>query len=106
MGEYMAAQMDRQIEGGISENERLSAENERLRVALRFYAHGQHFNTDDAEEFDTVSGEPSNWLCSGREDSSTMIEDGEVARGALRGEPANWMDGDDDTTPQPIDGER
>lgn len=30
--EYMAAQMDRQIEGAISENERLSIENERLSI--------------------------------------------------------------------------
>ncbi len=48
--EYMAAQMDRQIEGAISENERLcrenddlratitalQSENERLRVALKW----------------------------------------------------------------------
>ena len=33
--EYMAAQMDRQIEGAISENERLCNENERLRAALK-----------------------------------------------------------------------
>lgn len=33
--EYMAAQMDRQIEAGISENERLANENEMLRKAYR-----------------------------------------------------------------------
>jgi hypothetical protein len=40
MGEYMAAQMDRQIEGAQSENAQLADENVRLRkildVAMRF----------------------------------------------------------------------
>jgi multidrug efflux pump subunit AcrA (membrane-fusion protein) len=67
------------------------ADAERLRVALRFYARGQHYNLDDSEDFDSVSGEPRNWLCSGLDDSTTMIEDGEVARFALRGEPINWI---------------
>ncbi len=83
----------------------LVADNERLRIALRFYARGEHYNTDDSEEFDTVSGEPQNWLCSGREDSSTMIENGQVARCALLGKEINWIDGDEDSTPQPIYGE-
>lgn len=78
---------------------------ERLRVALHFYAGGHHYNTDDDEEFDTVSGEPQNWLCSGREDSATMIEDGGVARLALRGINADWTDGNDDFAPEPIEGE-
>jgi hypothetical protein len=82
------------------------AEIARLRTALRFYARGDHYSTDEADEFDTVSGEPQNWLCSGRDDCTTMFEDGQVARFALRGEQINWIDGDDDTTPQPIDGER
>lgn len=78
-----------------------------LRTALRFYAHGYHFALDEGEEFDTVGGEPQNWLCSGREDSSTMIEDGTVAARALQGVPADWADGGgEDCTPQPIDGER
>ena len=34
MGEYMAAQMDRQIDGAISENERLSNEVEYYRAGL------------------------------------------------------------------------
>lgn len=89
-----------------AEFERLQADNDRLRVALRFYARSEHYLLDDAEEFDTVSGEPQNWLCSGREDSQTMVEDGQVARFALRGETINWVDGDEDMTPQPIDGER
>lgn len=82
------------------------AENERLRVALRFYARGEHYNLDESEEFDTVSGEPENWLCSGVEDSSTMIENGRVALFALRGIEANWIDGDEDCTPQPVEGEK
>lgn len=86
--------------------EETEADNRELRVALRFYARAEHYSTDEADEFDTVSGEPDNWLSSGREDSGTMIEDGSIARQALRGQPINWMDGDEDTTPQPIEGER
>jgi len=70
-----------------------------LRTALRFYARGEHYNLDESEEFDTVSGGPQNWWCSGRYESATMIEDGTVAKFALMGQPANWIDGDEDTTP-------
>jgi hypothetical protein len=74
-------------------------------TALRFYASGEHYSLDDNDDFDSVSGEPENWLCSGREGSATMVEDGLIARRALRGEPIQWVDGDDDDTPKPIDGE-
>lgn len=83
----------------------LGAENERLRVALRFYANGEHYYLDETEDFDTVSGEPANWLHSGVEDSATSIEDGSVARLTLRGEAITWIDGDEDGTPARIDGE-
>jgi hypothetical protein len=54
--------------------------------ALRFYAHGHHYNIDDDhQQFDTVSGEPQNWLFSERDDDCTMIEDGSIARAALCG---------------------
>ncbi|MCS6455983.1 hypothetical protein NX868_10455 [Burkholderia thailandensis] len=54
--------------------------------ALRFYANGRHFNIDeDHQQFDTVSGEPQNWLCSERDDDCTMIEDGSIAKAALCG---------------------
>jgi hypothetical protein len=54
--------------------------------ALRFYAHGHHYNIDsDHQQFDTVSGEPQNWLFSERDDDCTMIEDGSIARAALCG---------------------
>jgi hypothetical protein len=86
--------------------EELIAERDRLRVALRFYARSEHYLLDEAEEFDTVSGEPPNWLMSGREGSQTMVEDGQIARCALWGVAVSWVDGDDDTTPQPIDGEQ
>lgn len=81
------------------------AELKRLRTALRFYARGEHYHLDESEEFDTVSGEPQNWLCSGREDSATMVENGRVALFALQGIDANWRDGDEDNTPQPVEGE-
>lgn len=82
------------------------AEINRLRIALRFYARGYHYHLDETEDFDTVSGEPQNWLSSGIEDSTTMIEDGRVALFALQGKDLNWKDGDEDSTPQPVEGER
>lgn len=77
----------------------------RLRTALRFYARGEHYHLDETEEFDTVSGEPQNWLCSGREDSATMVENGQVAKFALQGVDADWRDCGEDNTPQPVPGE-
>lgn len=76
-----------------------------LLTALRFYARGEHYHVDDGEDFDTVSGEPQNWLCSGIDDSQTMIEDGRIARHALQGIAGSWIDGDEDGTPQPIENE-
>lgn len=73
-----------------------------LLTALRFYARAQHFHVD-RDRFDTVSGEPQNWLC--HDEDETMIEDGTVARLALQGVAAQWDDGGEDETPQPIDGE-
>lgn len=81
------------------------AEIKRLRTALRFYANGNHYHADEGEEFDTCSGEPQNWLFSGREDSSTGIETGGVARLALQGMDCDWIDGGEDTTPKPVPGE-
>lgn len=78
---------------------------ERLLTALRFYARGEHYHLDESEEFDTVSGEPQNWLCSGREGSATMVENGRVALLALQGTDGNWRDGDDDLTPAPVNDE-
>ena len=86
--------------------EAVREECERLRTALRFYARGKHYVVDDADEFDGVSDEPANWIFSGREDCTTSIEVGGIARLALRGEHLNWVEGDDDETPQPIEGER
>ncbi|WP_175777457.1 hypothetical protein [Burkholderia anthina] len=54
--------------------------------ALRFYAHGHHYDIDsEHQQFDTVSGEPANWLFSERDDDCTMIEDGSIAKAALCG---------------------
>lgn len=83
----------------------LRQENELLRTALRFYANGDHYHLDASEEFDTVSGEPQSWLCSGVEDSETMVENGEVARYTLMGQVIGWEDAEEDHTPQPIEGE-
>lgn len=69
--------------------------------ALRFYANGEHFSIDaDHHEFDTVSGEPDNWLHSQRDEDCTMIEDGGIARAVLQGKKIH---GDMDS--QPVEGE-
>lgn len=69
--------------------------------ALRFYANGHHFNIDsEHQQFDTVSGEPANWLFSERDDDCTMIEDGSVARAALCGAPLGFEEPE-----TPVEGE-
>ena len=73
-----------------------------LLTALRFYARGEHYMVDE-DDFDSVSGEPPNWQC--HHEDTTMFEDGTVARLALRGIAGNWVDGGEDDTPAPIDGE-
>ncbi|MDH4430908.1 hypothetical protein QEP21_11240 [Pseudomonas shirazica] len=57
-----------------------TAEVERLRAALRFYADREHFHFESGN-WDTVSGEPLNILWCG--DEPDFIEDGTVARNAL-----------------------
>lgn len=69
--------------------------------ALRFYAHGHHFNIDDSQQqFDTVSGELQNWLFSERDDDCTMIEDGSIAKAVLLG----GLPGFEEPT-EPLEGE-
>jgi hypothetical protein len=59
--------------------------------ALRFYAHGDHYSIDDDHQsFDTVSGEPANWMFSEKEDDCTMFEDGGIARAVLAGRSAGF----------------
>lgn len=90
---------------GVEERAGLVDELKRLREGLRFYAGAGHFHgdPDDLDEFDSVSGEPESWLC--HSENSLMVENGGVARLYLRGKRANWVDGDDDDTPTPIEGE-
>ena len=57
-----------------------SAEVERLRAALKFYADREHYHFESGN-WDTVSGEPLNILWCGEEPD--FIEDGTVARAAL-----------------------
>ncbi|WP_434663539.1 hypothetical protein P5W99_24590 [Paraburkholderia sp. A3BS-1L] len=69
--------------------------------ALRFYGRGYHYNIDeDQQQFDTVSGEPQNWLFSERDDDCTMIEDGSIARAALCGCAQGFEE-----PPEPLEGE-
>ena len=80
---------------------------EALLRALRFYAHGEHFIIDP-DTFDTVSGEPQNWLVQdddgGEMMGGAMIEDGHVAREALRGADLKALD-EAGEEQQPITGE-
>ncbi len=56
------------------------AENAKLRAALKFYADSEHYHFE-SDNWDSVSGEPSNILW--HSDEPDYIEDGEVARAAL-----------------------
>lgn len=63
----------------------LYRENARLREALEFYAKQEHFA--GLETFDTISGEPQNYLAPDGEGcelcQQAVIEDGHIARAAL-----------------------
>ena len=55
------------------------------REALKFYAEGNHFAIVDDMAWDTVSGEPENFLCDSA--GTATVEDGTVAKMALAGTP-------------------
>ena len=64
--------------------EEQQARIERLDAALVFYAEGKHML--GLEDWDTVSGEPHNWLHNvENEDRIEAIEDGSIARKAREG---------------------
>lgn len=71
--------------GGISKHWkticRQRIEIEAITKALRFYADKDHYSTDDALNWDSVSGEPMNILW--HEEQPWFIEDGSVARTCL-----------------------
>lgn len=62
----------------------VSAERERLREALRYYAEGKHYDGD----LENPSGAPENWLeplcCN---DTDVMVENGAMAAAALEWKP-------------------
>lgn len=58
-----------------------SAQVERLRAALKFYADRDHFAEDIGSDWDSVSGEPANILW--HEHEAWFVEDGSIARAAL-----------------------
>lgn len=62
-----------------------SAEVERLRKALKFYADRDHFAEDIGSDWDSVSGEPANVLW--HENEAWFVEDGSIARAALERRP-------------------
>ena len=78
----------------------LLLEIERLRDALRFYANRLHFERNEPDAWDTVSGEPENFWCD--EAGTATVEDGTIAAMALRGETIDW----EGEQPLGIDGEQ
>jgi hypothetical protein len=71
----------------------LSAEIERLRKGLKYYADGCHMMLNEPGEWDTVSGEPQNFYCDNA--GTATIEDGSIAKKILEG----WALSDDDDAP-------
>ncbi|MBL1311226.1 MULTISPECIES: hypothetical protein [unclassified Pseudomonas] len=65
--------------------QRLTAADERadrLELALKFYADGDHLLLADPDAWDTCSGEPVNFL---HDDAGTAsVEDGSIAKVALK----------------------
>ena len=96
---YALAAVELYIAGGVP------TAPEALLRALRFYAHGEHFIIDP-DTFDTVSGEPQNWLVQDDDGvvPGAMIEDGHVAREALRGADLQALN-EAGEEQQPIEGE-
>ena len=66
------------------------------REALQFYADRSHFVIADADAWDTVSGEPSNFWC---DNGTATVEDGTVAKMALAGTPLSDEDDDEAAPP-------
>lgn len=64
----------------------LLADLDAMRGALEFYADGNHFVRADADAWETVSGEPPNFWED--EANTATVEDGTVARAALKGASA------------------
>jgi hypothetical protein len=60
------------------------AEIQNLRLALKWYADGEHFTKADPDAWDTVSGEPANWW--NDEAGTAMVEDGTLAGMVLAGQ--------------------
>ena len=72
-------------------------------TALRYYANQHHFLIADENSWDTVSGEPQNFHCD--EAGTATVEDGTIAKLALRGEVIHWIEDGEDCSPKPIEGE-
>lgn len=92
-----------QLLSALAKYDGMGQANERLRVALRFYANGHHFAPSDPMQWESVSGEPDNWLCD--DAGLATIEDGSIAKMVLRGQEIEWDEFDDDVQPTPIEGE-
>lgn len=79
-----AADFDRVSAENLALQQRLTVQDQRvdeLQSALKFYAEREHYHFESGN-WDTVSGEPLNILWCG--DEPDLIEDGSVARAALK----------------------
>lgn len=65
-------------------NKEILEQNRVLKAALRFYAEQHHLILSYIDAWDTVSGEPPNFLCD--EAGTATVEDGWLARATLSGE--------------------
>ena len=68
-----------QVRELIAISERLERLRDALRERLQWYADKQHLSGPDWDDWDSVSGEPENWLCPPT-DEAMMVEDGGMAR--------------------------
>ena len=92
--DHLTAELDEargEVERLDAANVGLAMESERLRMGLRFYAHGQHMVGFEAWD-DGADPESPSWCCP-PDDSSMMVEDGGCARLVLSGIEPDW-DGD------------
>ena len=81
-------ELQEQIEGLINTLHDQQSRLDAMKAALKFYAEGEHFVLSNEDAWDTVSGEPLNFLHhdDGFGESEGFVEDGSIARAALQGE--------------------